>query len=113
MIHDKKLVGACVFSGLYLLTSSAGTDDVTGRVMLANDYYVVVQTDPSYLDRYTGARLYSFLPAGLREGTRVSGIESTWGRQTWIVGGQEISVGVDEYDMTADEAIEYFSKHSR
>lgn len=107
----KKLFSLC--ATLLLLAAAAPADAATGRVMLANDYYVVVQTDPSYLDRYTGARLYSFLPAGLREGTRVSGIESTWGRQTWIVGGQEISVGVDEYDMTADEAIEYFSKHSR
>lgn len=107
----KKLFSLC--ATLLLLAAAAPADAATGRVMLANDYYVVVQTDPSYLDRYTGARLYSFLPAGLREGTCVSGIESTWGRQTWTVGGQEISVGVDEYDMTADEAIEYFSKHSR
>lgn len=98
---------------LPFLISAAPADAASGRVMLANDYYVVVQTDPSYLNRYTGARLYSFLPAGLREGARVSGIESTWGRQTWIVGGHEISVGVDEYDMTAEEAIEYFSKNSR
>lgn len=107
----KKFLALC--AAAVMLAAAAPADAATGRVMLANDYYVVVQTDPSYLDRYTGARLYSFLPAGLREGTRVSGIESTWGRQTWIVGGQEISVGVDEYDMTADEAIEYFSKHSR
>lgn len=107
----KKFFTLCAV--LPFLISAAPADSASGRVMLANDYYVVVQTDPSYLDRYTGARLYSFLPAGLREGARVSGIESTWGRQTWIVGGHEISVGVDEYDMTADEAIEYFSKHSR
>lgn len=106
----KKFLVLC--AAAVLLAAAAPADAATGRVMLANDYYVVVQTDPSYLDRYTGARLYSFLPAGLREGTRVSGIESTWGRQTWIVGGQEISVGVDEYDMDADEAIEYFSQHS-
>lgn len=107
----KKFLALC--AAAVLLAVAASADAASGRVMLANDYYVVVQTDPSYLDRYTGARLYTFLPAGLREGTRVSGIESTWGRQTWTVGGQEISVGVDEYDMTADEAIEYFSKHSR
>ncbi len=106
----KKFLALC--AAAVMLAAAAPADAATGRVMLANDYYVVVQTDPSYLDRYTGARLYSFLPAGLREGTRVSGIESTWGRQTWIVGGQEISVGVDEYDMDADEAIEYFSQHS-
>lgn len=107
----KKFFTLCAV--LPFLISAAPADAASGRVMLANDYYVVVQTDPSYLDRYTGARLYSFLPAGLREGARVSGIESTWGRQTWIIGGHEISVGVDEYDMTAEEAIEYFSKHSR
>lgn len=107
----KKFLALC--AAAVMLAAAAPADAASGRVMLANDYYVVVQTDPSYLDRYTGARLYSFLPAGLREGTRVSGIESTWGRQTWTVSGQEISVGVDEYDMTADEAIEYFSKHSR
>lgn len=73
----KKLFSLC--ATLLLLAAAAPADAATGRVMLANDYYVVVQTDPSYLDRYTGARLYSFLPAGLREGTRVSGIESTWG----------------------------------
>lgn len=106
----KKFLALC--AAAVMLAAAAPADAATGRVMLANDYYVVVQTDPSYLDRYTGARLYSFLPAGLRAGTRVSGIESTWGRQTWIVGGQEISVGVDEYDMDADEAIEYFSQHS-
>ena len=98
----KKFLALC--AAAVLLAAAAPADAASGRVMLANDYYV---------DRFTGARLYSFLPAGLREGTRVSGIESTWGRQTWTVGGQEISVGVDEYDMTADEAIEYFSKHSR
>lgn len=107
----KKFLVLC--AAAVMIAASAPAEAASGRVMLANDYYVVVQVDPSYLDRYTGARLYSFLPAGLREGTRVSGIESTWGRQTWTVGGQEISVGVDEYDMTADEAIEYFSKHSR
>lgn len=106
----KKFLVLC--AAAVLLAAAAPADAATGRVMLANDYYVVVQTDPSYLDRYTGARLYTFLPAGLRECARVSGIESTWGRQTWIVGGQEISVGVDEYDMDADEAIEYFSQHS-
>lgn len=106
----KKFLALC--AAAVMLAAAAPADAATGRVMLANDYYVVVQTDPSYLDRYTGARLYSFLPAGLREGTRVSGIEYTWGRQTWTVGGQEISVGVDEYDMDADEAIEYFSQHS-
>lgn len=82
MIHDKKLVGACVFSGLYLLTSSADTDDVMGRVILANDYYIVIRMDPLYLNWYTGARMYSVLPSDLREGARVSGIEYTWGRQT-------------------------------
>ena len=107
----KKFLALC--AAAVLLAVAASADAASGRVMLANDYYVVVRTDPSYLDRYTGARLYSFLPAGLREGARVSGIESTWGRQTWIVGGHEISVGVDEYDMTADKAMEYFSKHSR
>ena len=107
----KKFLALC--ASAVMIATAAPAEAASGRVMLANDYYVVVQTDPSYLDRYTGARLYSFLPAGLREGTRVSGIESTWGRQTWTAGGQEISVGVDEYDMTADEAIEYFSKHSR
>lgn len=107
----KKFFTLCAV--LPFLISAAPADAASGRVMLANDYYVVVQTDPSYLDRYTGARLYSFLPAGLREGARVSGIESTWVRQTWIVGGHEISVGVDEWDVPAEEAIEYFSKNSR
>lgn len=107
----KKFFTLCAV--LPFLISAAPADAASGRVMLANDYYVVVQTDPSYLDRYTGARLYSFLPAGLREGARVSGIESTWGRQTWIIGGQEVSVGVDKWDVPAEEAIEYFSKNSR
>lgn len=107
----KKLFSLC--ATLLLLAAAAPADAATGRVMLANDYYVVVQTDPSYLDRYTGARLYSFLPAGLREGTRVSGIESTWGHQTWIIDGQEIDVDVDKWDVPAEEAIEYFSKNSR
>lgn len=107
----KKFFTLCAV--LPFLISAAPADAASGRVMLANDYYVVVQTDPSYLDRYTGARLYSFLPAGLREGARVSGIESTWGRQTWIVGGHEIDVDVDKWDVPAEEAIEYFSKNSR
>lgn len=107
----KKFLALC--AAAVMLAAAAPADAATGRVMLANDYYVVVQTDPSYLDRYTGARLYSFLPAGLREGTRVSGIESTWGHQTWIIDGQEIDVDVDKWDVPAEEAIEYFSKHSR
>lgn len=107
----KKFLALC--AAAVMLAAAAPADAATGRVMLANDYYVVVQTDPSYLDRYTGARLYSFLPAGLREGTRVSGIESTWGRQTWIIDGQEIDVDVDKWDVPAEEAIEYFSKNSR
>ncbi len=107
----KKFLALC--AAAVMLAAAAPADAATGRVMLANDYYVVVQTDPSYLDRYTGARLYSFLPAGLREGTRVSGIESTWGRQTWIIDGQEIDVDVDKWDVPAEEAMEYFSKNSR
>ena len=69
--------------------------------------------DPSYLDRYTAGRLISFPSSDLYAGDPVSGIESTWGHQTWIIDGQEIDVDVDKWDVPAEEAMEYFSKNSR
>lgn len=107
----KKFFTLCAV--LPFLISAAPADAATGRVMLASDYYVVVQLDPSYLDRYTAGRLISFPSSDLYAGDPVSGIESTWGHQTWIVGGQEIDVDVDKWDVPAEEAIEYFSKNSR
>ena len=107
----KKFFTLCAV--LPFLISAAPADAATGRVMLASDYYVVVQLDPSYLDRYTGARMYSFLPGGVRAGDRVSGIENTWGRQTWTVDGHELSVGVDKWDVPAEEAMAYFSENTR
>ncbi len=108
----KKFLALCA-AAVMIAAASPAAEAASGRVMLVNDYYLVVQVEPSYLDRYTGARMYSFLPRGVRTGDRVDGIENTWGRQTWTIGGHELRVGVDEYDMDADEAMEYFSKHSR
>lgn len=107
----KKFLALC--AAAVMLAAAAPADAATGRVMLANDYYVVVQTDPSYLDRYTAGRLISFPSSDLYAGDPVSGIESTWGHQTWIIDGQEIDVDVDKWDVPAEEAMEYFSKHSR
>ena len=107
----KKFFTLCAV--LPFLISAAPADAASGRVMLANDYYVVVQTDPSYLERYTAGRLISFPSSDLYTGDPVSGIESTWGHQTWIIDGQEIDVDVDKWDVPAEEAMEYFSKNSR
>ena len=89
----KKFFTLCAV--LPFLISAAPADAASGRVMLANDYYVVVQTDPSYLDRYTAGRLISFPSSDLYAGDPVSGVD------------------VDKWDVPAEEAMEYFSKNSR
>ncbi len=96
-----------------MFSAGSSAEAATGTVAMASDYYVVVRLDPSYLHRYTGARMYPFLPGGLRTGDAVSGIERTWGRQTWTVRGKELTVGVEKWDVPAEEAMEYFSKNAR
>lgn len=109
----KMLALALAVLSVLCLFPAAPADAATGRVKLISDFYIVVQTDPSYLERYTAGRMISFPSSDLYAGDPVSGIESTWGHQTWIIDGQEIDVDVDKWDVPAEEAMEYFSKHSR
>lgn len=105
----------CLFllAAALFLSASPSAEAATGRVALASDCYVVVRRDPAYLERYTGARMYPFLPGGLRPGDAVSGMENTWGRQTWTARGKELTVGVEKWDVPAEEAMEYFPKNVR
>lgn len=109
----RKALSLAVLSVLFLFPAAAPAEAATGHVKLISDFCIVVQTEPSYLERYTAGRLISFPSSDLYTGDPVSGIESTWGHQTWIIDGQEIDVDVDKWDVPAEEAIEYFSKNSR
>lgn len=109
----RKALALAVLSVLFLFPAASPAKAATGHVKLISDFYIVVQTEPSYLERYTAGRLISFPSSDLYTGDPVSGIESTWGHQTWIIDGQEIDVDVDKWDVPAEEAIEYFSKNSR
>jgi len=97
------------------LFAPAGALAASGTVALAGNYYAVVLVEPAFLGNYTGARMYSFLPDGLRAGDKISGIENTWGAQVWHAerAGQEIKAGVEKFGMTSEEAIQHFSENSK
>lgn len=107
----KKFLALC--AAAVLLAAAAPAEAATGRIKLMNDDYIVVQMDPPSYNRYTGAHMYSALPYNVRNGDRVEGVEEAMKRQVWIIDGREVRVGVEDYAMTADQAMEYFSKHSR
>lgn len=108
----KKFLALCA-AAVMIAAAAPAAEAASGRIKLMNDDYIVVQMDPPSYNRYTGARMYSALPYNVRNGDRVEGVEESRRRQVWIIDGREVRVGVDEYAMTAEQAMEYFSKHSR
>ena len=69
----RKALALAVLFVLCIFPAAVPADAASGRVKLISDFYIVVQTDPSYLDRYTAGRLISFPSSDLYAGDPVSG----------------------------------------
>ena len=113
MRHRALILGALLLSAALSLPAKAQA--LEGKVKLTGDSCLIVLLEPAYQERYIGAELRSFGAGTLRQGDSLSGIERSWGPQTWRLdrygGSTEIQVYVDKFDMTAAKALDYFAEN--
>ena len=102
----KKKIMAAALAALTMMGSMAA-EAARGVVALIVDDKIVVQAD-DILEEYTGATTFETYK-NYNEGDVIYGDFNSYGIHTWYddTTDEEIEVYVDEYWMTAEQAIDY------